>query len=155
MRRLTIAYAGISKALAAVRLELEQYGHVTGDEAIDLLIEDGSQPLAAHCCEAPRVSLRLAIGPVTECGLPALQLRGYDRARQLLAVLDLDEEPSGNGQRLRQYATTALTQWVALQISGFSRDPAYFRPAATANDWPEEGLQALETLAVVHRFVAA
>ena len=152
MRRLTIAFAGVSKALAAVRLELERYGHVAGDEAVDLLIEDGSQPLPAHSCEATRISLRLGIGPVSDCGLPPLQLRGYDRAQQLLGALDLAEEPSGNGQRLHQHATIALTDWVALQVSGFSRDPDYFRADATANDWPEEGLQALEALAFVHRF---
>lgn len=150
MRRLTIAFAGISKALAALRLELEQYGHVAGDEAVDLLIEDGSQPVPAHRCEAPRISLRLGVGPVAECGLPALQLRSYDNARHLLATLDLAAHPSGNGQCLRQQAIAVLTEWVALQVSGFSRDPEHFREGATANDWPEKGLQALDALAFVH-----
>lgn len=152
MRRLTITYVGISKALEAVRLELEQYGHVTGTEALDLLIEDGTQPSPTHDCDVRVMSLRLGIGPVTECGLPAMQLRCYDRARRLLSALELAEEPSGNGQRLRQQTMIALTEWVALQVSGFSRDPAYFRIETRANDWPEEGLQALEALAFMHRF---
>jgi len=47
MRRLTIGWRGTSTALAATRRVLEEYGHASADEAIDLWIEDGSssQPL--------------------------------------------------------------------------------------------------------------
>ncbi|AUG05173.1 amino acid adenylation domain-containing protein [Pseudomonas sp. S09G 359] len=152
MRRLKIGWSGVSSALGAIRHELEQYGHLAGDEASDLLIDDGSQPLATHTNPLPRLSLRVGIGALTHCGLPALQLRAYEQGGQLVAVLDIADEPSGNGQRLRQQVTHALVEWVALHVSSFSRDPGYFSARAHANDWPEQGLQALEALAFQHRF---
>ena len=79
-------------------------------------------------------------------------MRAYDRERQLLAVLDVTDEPSGNGQRLRQQGTNALAEWIALHVIGFSRATGYFSIRAVANDWPEQGLQALEALAFEHRF---
>ena len=45
MRRLQIEWRGTGNALAALRQELEQYGHVAGTGSVDLVIEDGSQPL--------------------------------------------------------------------------------------------------------------
>jgi len=152
MRCLTIGWSGISSALGAVRDELEQYGHRSGDEAIDLLIEDGSQSLPTCTGENPWLSLRVGIGPTSHCGLPGLQLRAYDRGRQLLAVMDIVDEPSGNGQRLRRQVTQTLVEWVALHVSGFSRDPVYFSARTQPNDWPEQGLQALDALAFLHRF---
>lgn len=152
MRRLRVGWSGASTALGAIRQLLEQYGHLTSDEAIDLLIEDGSQPLPTDADQAAWLSLRMGIGPITDHGLPALQLRAYDRERQLLAVLDVTDEPSGNGQRLRQQVTNALAEWVALHVSGFSRATGYFSIRAVANDWPEQGLQTLEALAFEHRF---
>lgn len=98
MRCLTIGWLGTSKALGAIRPVLEQYGHVSGDKNIDLWIEDGSLPLPDDVGKASCISLRLGVGPVTDCGLPLLQLRAYDRERRLSAVLDIAEEPSGNGQ---------------------------------------------------------
>ncbi|WP_460062228.1 amino acid adenylation domain-containing protein [Pseudomonas sp. H2_H09] len=152
MRRLTIGWRGTSKALGAIRPVLEQYGHVSADEAIDLWLEDGSLPLPDEVGEAACIRLRLGVGPESGCGLPALQLRAYDRGQRLCAVLNIAEEPSGNGQRLRQQVTGALVDWVALHVSGFSRDPGY-RPLSTvATDWPEQGLQGLEALAFMHRF---
>lgn len=152
MRRLTIGWFGISHALDALRLELEQYGHLSGHDATDLVIEDGSASLPAHLAAAPRISLRLGEGPLTEYGLPRLQLRAYDAGQRWGVVLDLAEEPSGNGQRLRLRAVTALVEWGAALVSGFARDPEYFPAGAGANAWPEHGLQRLEALAFVHRF---
>ncbi|NVZ23831.1 non-ribosomal peptide synthetase [Pseudomonas costantinii] len=152
MRRLTIGWNGTSNALEAVKKALEQYGHKTGTEALDVFIEDGSQPLLTHFQETQWISLRLGIGPVAECGLPSLQLRCYDHNRRVLAVKDVAEEPSGNGQQLRRQATNALVEWISLLVSSFSRDPDFFAAKNTANAWPEQGLQALDTLAFLHRF---
>ncbi|MBW8130788.1 MULTISPECIES: amino acid adenylation domain-containing protein [Pseudomonas] len=152
MRRLTIGFAGTSSALGAIRQALEQYGHALSDEGIDLLIDDGSQSLRAPADRLLVFSLRLGVGPITEYGLPALQLRAYGPDRRLSAVLGITGEPSGNGQRLRQRVTHALVEWVALHVSGFSRDTGYFSVHAAANEWPEQGLDALDALAFVHRF---
>ena len=152
MRRLSIGWTGTSIALDASRQELEQHGHVSGDEAIDLWIEDGSQSLPLLPEQIPVLSLRLGVGPITDCGLPALQLRAYGRERRLLAVLNIADEPSGNGQRLRRQVSSALVEWVALHVSGFARDPGYFSTTEVADDWPEQGLQWLEALAFLHRF---
>ena len=152
MRCLTIGWVGVSQALDRVKQALEQYGHRSGEEAVDLVVEDGSQPLPKHLAEVAHISLRLGIGPLTEHGLPALQLRGYDRNRHVLAVLELAAEPSGNGQRLRLQATQVLAEWVALQVSRFARDPEYLPPEAQANAWPEQDLLRLDVLAFEHRF---
>lgn len=152
MRRLQIEWRGASKALEALKQELEQYGHVAGTGSLDLVIDDGSQPLPPSPTSAPWLSLRVGVGPLREHGLPLLQLRCYDRERRLLAVQDVAQEPSGNGQRLRQQATDALVECAALLVCGFSRDPAYFSATATANAWPEQGLQELDALAFMHRF---
>jgi len=152
MRRLQIEWRGTTNALAALKQELEQYGHVAGAGSVDLVIEDGSQPLPPSPASAPWLSLRVGIGPLCEHGLPSLQLRCYDRERRLLTVHDVAQEPSGNGQRLRQQATNAVVEWAALLVCGFSRDPAYFSATAAANAWPEQGLQELDALAFMHRF---
>lgn len=152
MRRLQIEWRGTSKALEALKQELEQYGHVAGTGSVDLVIDDGSQRLPPSPTSAPWLSLRVGVGPLREHGLPLLQLRCYDRERRLLAVQDVAEEPSGNGQRLRQQATDGLVECTALLVCGFSRDPAYFSATATANAWPEQSLQELDALAFMHRF---
>lgn len=152
MRYLTIGWVGVSQALDNVKRMLEQYGHGSGDENADLVVDDGSLPVPTRLADAPRISLRLGIGPLTEHGLPTVQLRGYDRNRRVLAALDLAEEPSGNGQRLRLQATHVLAEWVALHISRFARDPAYLPPASCTNSWPEQGMQELEAMAYLHRF---
>jgi amino acid adenylation domain-containing protein/thioester reductase-like protein len=131
---------------------LEQYGHLTATESLDVLIEDGSQPPLTYTDKTQWLSLRLGIGPVSEHGLPTLQLRCYDHNRRVLAIQDIAEEPSGNGQQLRRHATNALVEWVALLISGFSRDAGFFAATATPNAWPEQGLQGLDALAFEHRF---
>ncbi|WP_426136629.1 amino acid adenylation domain-containing protein [Pseudomonas sp. PWP3-1b2] len=152
MRRLTIGWSGTSHALEAIRQALAAYGHISANEALDLLIEDGSQALSAPHGQAQRLSLRVAIGPMSEYGLPSLQLRCYDRDHRVLAVQDLAEEPSGNGQHLCRGATRVLVEWVAMLVSGFSRDANAFTAEATANAWPEQGLQGLDALAYLHRF---
>lgn len=108
MRRLRIGWVGTSKALQAVRQLVEQYGHPGTHESTDLVIEDASLTLPAHLAQVPRISLRLGVGPLTEHGLPTLQLRCYDRCQRLMATQELPEEPSGNGQRLRQQASDTL-----------------------------------------------
>ncbi|PRA30153.1 amino acid adenylation domain-containing protein [Pseudomonas poae] len=152
MRRLVIGWFGTSVAMDAIKERLEQYGHVSGDDAADLWIEDGSQKSPPALGQSLWVRLRLGLGPTTDSGLPTLQLRAYDQNQRVYAVLDIIEEPSGNGQRLRHQVTDTLVEWVALHVSGFSRDSDYFTASAVANDWPEKGLHELEALAFVHRF---
>ncbi|WP_119738370.1 amino acid adenylation domain-containing protein [Pseudomonas sp. Larv2_ips] len=152
MRRLNMGWSGTSKALEAIRQTLEQYGHVTVTDSLDVMIEDGSQPLRVPADNTQRISLRLGIGPVSEHGLPAVQLRCYDQTRRVLAICDIPEEPSGNGERLRRHATNALVEWVASLVSQFSRDPTFFSATTVANAWPEQGLHGLEGLAFLHRF---
>jgi len=156
MRRLKIALIGTSRALKAIREALEPYGHellpMTVRQDVDLLIEDASQSVPAGFLATAWMSLRLGIGPVTDCGLPALQFRGYDSVRRLLTTLDVTGDPCGNGQRLRQRAVTRLAEWVALHVSGFSRDAGYFSRTSTAHDYQEYGLQGLDSLAYLHRY---
>ncbi|MFO2466567.1 amino acid adenylation domain-containing protein [Pseudomonas sp. 15FMM2] len=154
MRRLEIMLAGSSPALAAVRQGLEPFGHglsATMPQA-DLLIEDASQLVSPAPNQATWMSLRLAIGPMIECGLPLLQFRCYDRTQQLVAVLDVTPEPCGNGQRLRRKAIRRLVEWVARHVSGFSRQAGYFSQTVTASVFPEQSLHGLEDLAYLHRF---
>ncbi|MGB3123013.1 MAG: amino acid adenylation domain-containing protein [Pseudomonas sp.] len=152
MRRLTIGWSGTSRALEALKKGLACYGHVFATEALDLLIEDGSHAPLPHTGEAQRLSLRLGLGPMSEYGLPALQLRCHGPDHRVLAVQDIAEEPSGNGQRLCQQATSALVEWVSWLVSGFSRDAHFFTADTLANAWPEQGLRGLDALAFEHRF---
>ncbi|NWE39007.1 non-ribosomal peptide synthetase [Pseudomonas yamanorum] len=156
MRRLKIGLAGCSAALKEVGLTLEQYGHESvqaGEEkGVDLLIDDGSESIPPGLAYTALMSLRLGLGAPTDSGLPTLQLRCYASPHRLLATLDIAGEPSGNGQRLRQQAISRLVEWVAQHVSGLSRDAGYFSQAAVACDAPEHGLQALESLAYLHRF---
>lgn len=152
MRCLTIGWVGSSNALEATKQVLEQYGHRSEGPTPDLVLDDGSQPLPLHLAHTPRISLRLGVGPLSDNGLPALQLRSYDRQQRLMGTLELDDEPSGNGQRLRLQVTRTLVEWAASQVSAFARDPEYFCTGGCANAWPEQGLQTLEALAFLHRF---
>lgn len=70
MRRLTIGWRGTSKALGAIRPVLEQYGHVSADEAIDLWLEDGSLPLPDEVGEAACIRLRLGLARKVAVGCP-------------------------------------------------------------------------------------
>ncbi|WP_448653496.1 amino acid adenylation domain-containing protein [Pseudomonas fluorescens] len=152
MRRLAIGWSGTSDALEALKKTLEEYGHITATQSLDVVIEDGSQPPLTQTDTTQWIRLRLGIGPVSEQGLPLLQLRCYDQEQRVLAVQDIAEEPSGNGQQLRRQATSALVEWAASLVSGYSRDADFFAVTATANAWPEQGLQGLDALAFVHRF---
>ncbi len=152
MRCLTLGWGGTSNALACIRQELEAHGHVSGSDAPDLWIEDGGHSLSSPGADVPWLSLRLGIGPLTDGGLPGLQLRAYERDQGLLATLDIADEPSGNGQQLRRRVTRTVVEWVALHVSGLSRGAGYFSAGAVANDWPEQGLHAIEALAFLHRF---
>lgn len=152
MRRLTIEWLGVSSALNAIRQAVEQCGHQAGSGHADLIIEDGSEALPERVAETARLSVRVAVGPLTECGLPALQFRCYDRHQRLLGTLDPAQEASGNGQRLRVNAMDALAEWAALHVSDFARDPTCASTTASANTWPQTCLHALEALAFLHRF---
>jgi amino acid adenylation domain-containing protein/thioester reductase-like protein len=156
MRRLKIGLTGSSAALNEISKTLAQYGHglVRAQDVthVDLLIDDGSEEVPPGLACTALMSLRLSRGALTDCGLPALQFRCYARSRRLLATLDVAGEACGNGQRLRQQAVSDLVEWVAQQVSGFSRDPSYFSQTTVASDDPEHSLQALASLAYLHRF---
>ncbi|MFC6298944.1 amino acid adenylation domain-containing protein [Pseudomonas sp. CCM 7893] len=156
MRRLRIVLIGTSRALKEIREALEPYGHellsMTVWQDVDLLIEDASQPVPAGFIATAWMSLRLGIGSVTDCGLPALQFRGYDKEHRLLATLEVTADACGNGQRLRQRAVARLAEWVALHVSGLSRDAGYFSRTSTAHDYQEHDLQRLDSLAYLHRY---
>lgn len=156
MRRLKIVLVGVSSALNEVRQALEQYGHAVVPVGVfadsDLLIEDGSRDLPPGLNATACMRLRVGIGLLADCALPPLQLRCYAREGQLLATLDVTGEASGNGQRLRRHALACLVDWVAQQVSGFSRDADYFAQTAIASADPEQGLQGLDVLAYRHRY---
>ena len=154
MRRLGIRLLGTSAALDELRQALAPYGHELAAQApaIDLLIEDGSQPVVQDLASVAVMSLRLSIGAMSEWGLPVLQIRCYDRLQQLLAVLDIAPPSCGNGQQLRRQAIARLIEWVALQVSGFSRNPGHFAQRASASTVPEQSLEGLDGLAYLHRF---
>lgn len=144
MRRLGIRPVGTSTALHELTQALEPYGHDLGaqEPAIDLLIEDGTQPVAQDSPGMVVMSLRLAIGPLSECGLPALQIRCYDRVSQLLAVLDVAPPACGNGQQLRRQAVTQLVEWIVRQVSGFARNPGHFAQRASASPFQSKACKA-------------
>jgi len=156
MRHLKIGLTGSSAALNEISEALAQYGHglvrVRDIARVDLLIDDGSEEVPPGLTCTALMSLRVGMGTLTDCGLPTLQFRCYDHSRRLLATLDVADEACGNGQRWRQQAVRDLVEWVAQQVSGFSRDPGYFSQTAVASDDPEHSLQALASLAYLHRF---
>jgi amino acid adenylation domain-containing protein/thioester reductase-like protein len=156
MRHLKIGLTGSSAALNEISEALAQFGHglvrVQDIARVDLLIDDGSEEVPPGLTCTALMSLRVGMGTLTDCGLPTLQFRCYDHSRRLLATLDVADEACGNGQRWRQQAVRDLVEWVAQQVSGFSRDPGYFSQTAVASDDPEHGLQALASLSYLHRF---
>ncbi|UVH49003.1 amino acid adenylation domain-containing protein [Pseudomonas sp. CBSPBW29] len=156
MRHLKIGLTGSSAALNEISEALAQFGHglvrVQDIARVDLLIDDGSEEVPPGLTCTALMSLRVGMGTLTDCGLPTLQFRCYDHSRRLLATLDVADEACGNGQRWRQQAVSDLVEWVAQQVSGFSRDPGYFSQTAVASDDPEHGLQALASLSYLHRF---
>jgi amino acid adenylation domain-containing protein/thioester reductase-like protein len=156
MRHLKIGLTGSSAALNEISEALAQYGHglvrARDIARVDLLIDDGSEEVPPGLTCTALMSLRVGMGTLTDCGLPTLQFRCYDHSRRLLATLDVADEACGNGQRWRQQAVSDLVEWVAQQVSGFSRDPGYFSQTTVASNDPEHSLQALASLAYLHRF---
>ncbi|UQS15240.1 amino acid adenylation domain-containing protein [Pseudomonas sp. HS6] len=158
MRRLDILLMGRSQALTDLAQELEQHGHSLLTEAapsMDLVIDDGS--LAPQRYGAtPHMILRLGISPTGVGGLPVLDLLCLCNST-LLSRVPIADEPSGNGQALRQRTLAQVVDEVALLVSRFSRDAEYFQHAETARapDFEQvENLLFLDHLAYVHRFNA-
>ncbi|WP_274643352.1 non-ribosomal peptide synthetase [Pseudomonas serbica] len=161
MRRLDILLVGPSRALDDLALELEQQGHeptrVTAlDEQPpkypDLVIDDASLDVPAFK-DAPRLTLQLGIDPPGASSLPLLDLLCIVGST-LLTRVPIADEPSGNGQALRQRAVAELVDHVALLVSRFARDAMYFRPdeaTASAHMGAVESLVFLDSLAFVHR----
>ncbi|WP_248744652.1 MULTISPECIES: amino acid adenylation domain-containing protein [unclassified Pseudomonas] len=158
MRRLDILLTGRSQALTDLALELEQHGHSLLSEAapsMDLVIDDGSLAPQDHGT-TPHLTLRLGIGATGVGGLPVLDLLCLCDST-LLSRVPIADEPSGNGQALRQRTLALVVDEVALLVSRFSRDDEYFQHATTARapDFEQvESLLFLDSLAYVHRFNA-
>ncbi|RIJ09157.1 amino acid adenylation domain-containing protein [Pseudomonas sp. 91RF] len=158
MRRLDILLKGRSQALTDLALELEQHGHSLLPEAapsMDLVIDDGSLA-PQNYGTTPHLTLRLGIGATGVGGLPVLDLLCL-RNSTLLSRVPIADEPSGNGQALRQRTLALVVDEVALLVSRFSRDAEYFQHATTARatDFEQvENLVFLDHLAYVHRFNA-
>lgn len=158
MRRLDILLMGRSQALTDLALELEQHGHSLLSEAVpsmDLVIDDGSLA-PQNYGTTPLLTLRLGIGATGVGGLPVLDLLCLCDST-LLSRVPIADEPSGNGQALRQRTLALVVDEVALLVSRFSRDAEYFQHATTARapDFEQvENLLFLDSLAYVHRFNA-
>jgi amino acid adenylation domain-containing protein/thioester reductase-like protein len=161
MRRFDILLVGQSQALDDLALELEQQGHAatrltaldeTAPRHPDLVIDDASLD-GAGCIYAPRLTLQLGIDLPGASGLPSLDLL-CTVGSTLLTRSPIADEPSGNGQALRQRAVTELVDHVALLVSRYSRDPEYFLLAeatAAAHLGRVENLLFLDSLAFVHQ----
>ncbi|MDI2146214.1 MULTISPECIES: amino acid adenylation domain-containing protein [unclassified Pseudomonas] len=158
MRRLDILLRGRSQALTDLAQELEQHGHSLLTEtapSMDLAIDDGSLAPQDYGT-SPHLTLRLGIGATGAGGLPVLDLLCFCNST-LLSRVPIADEPSGNGQVLRQRTLALVVDEVALLVSRFSRDAEYFQHAATARapDFEQiENLQFLDSLAYVHRLNA-
>ncbi|WP_438300302.1 amino acid adenylation domain-containing protein [Pseudomonas sp. NMS19W] len=158
MRRLDILLKGRSQALTDLALELEQHGHSLLSEAapsMDLVIDDGSLAPQGYGV-TPHLTLRLGIGATGAGALPVLDLLCLCNST-LLSRVPIADEPSGNGQALRQRTLALVVDEVALLVSRFSRDAEYFQHATTARapDFEQvENLLFIDSLAYVHRFNA-
>ncbi|MHB2245372.1 amino acid adenylation domain-containing protein [Pseudomonas fitomaticsae] len=158
MRRLDILLRGRSQALTDLAQELEQHGHSLLTQAapsVDLVIDDGSLAPQDHGA-TPYLTLRLGIGATGVGSLPVLDLLCLCNST-LLSRVPIADEPSGNGQALRQRTLAQVVDEVALLVSRFSRDAEYFQHAETARapDFEQvENLLFLDSLAYVHRLNA-
>ncbi|UDI93103.1 non-ribosomal peptide synthetase [Pseudomonas sp. IAC-BECa141] len=158
MRRLDILLRGRSQALTDLAHELEQHGHSLLTEtapSMDLVIDDGSLAPQDYGV-TPLLTLCLGIGATGAGGLPVLDLLCLCHST-LLSRVPIADEPSGNGQALRQRTLAQVVDEVALLVSRFSRDAEYFQHATTARapDFEQvENLLFLDSLAYVHRFNA-
>jgi len=157
MKRLDILLTGASQAMNDLARELEQHGHAVTRSgatpaAVDLIIDDGFIG-AGDFCAIPHLHLRLGVAAQADGGLPTLDLLCF-LGSSLISRVPIGDEPSGNGQSLRQRALVHVVDEVALLVSRFSRDADYFRhaPALTAPDFERlEDLLFLDKLAYVHR----
>lgn len=159
MRRLDIVLIGHSQALTDLAQELEQHGHslvrlvAIGEQTlgnVDLLIDDASVALS-DVGDVPRLTLQLGVSG--EAGLPTLDLL-CSYGPSLFSRVPIADEASGNGQALRRRTVAELVDHVALLVSRFSRDDAYFssaEPATPAHFVRVENLLFLEGLAFVHQ----
>ncbi|POA39372.1 non-ribosomal peptide synthetase [Pseudomonas sp. GW456-12-1-14-TSB6] len=158
MRRLDIFLRGRSQALTDLAQELEQHGHSLLTEvapSVDLVIDDGSLAPQDYGTTA-QLNLRLGIGATGIGGLPVLDLLCLCNST-LLSRVPIADEPSGNGQALRQRTLAQVVDEVALLVSRFSRDAEYFQhaTAARAPDFElVENLLFLDSLAYIHRLNA-
>lgn len=157
MKRLDILLTGASQAMTDLARELEQHGHAVTRSgatpaAVDLIIDDGFIG-AGDFCAIPHLHLRLGVAAQADGGLPTLDLLCF-LGSSLISRVPIGDEPSGNGQSLRQRALVHVVDEVALLVSRFSRDADYFRhaPALSAPDFERlEDLLFLDKLAYVHR----
>ncbi|HWH86252.1 MAG TPA: non-ribosomal peptide synthetase [Pseudomonas sp.] len=157
MKRLDILLTGASQAMTDLALELEQHGHAltrsgATQATMDLIIDDGFIA-AGDFCSIPHLHLRLGVAAQHHGGLPTLDLLCF-LGSSLISRVPIGDEPSGNGQALRQRALAHVVDEVALLVSRFSRDADYFRHAAalTSPDFERlEDLLFLDKLAYVHR----
>ncbi|MNB79461.1 Linear gramicidin synthase subunit D [compost metagenome] len=157
MKRLDILLIGASQAMTDLAQELEQHGHslqrsAAGAATVDLIIDDGFIG-AGDFCSIPHLHLRLGVGVQSHAGLPTLDLLCF-LGSSLISRVPIGDEPSGNGQALRQRVLTQVVDEVALLVSRFSRDADYLQQAAsvTAPDFERmENLLFLDSLAYVHR----
>ncbi|RON83267.1 amino acid adenylation domain-containing protein [Pseudomonas fluorescens] len=157
MKRLDILLIGTSQAMTDLAQELEQHGHAlqrsaAGASTMDLIIDDGFIG-AGDFCSIPHLHLRLGVGVQSAAGLPTLDLLCF-LGSSLISRVPIGDEPSGNGQALRQRVLTQVVDEVALLVSRLSRDADYLQQAApvTAPDFERmENLLFLDSLAYVHR----
>ncbi len=157
MKRLDILLTGASQAMTDLARELEQHGHAltrrgATQAAVDLIIDDGFIA-AGDFCAIPHLHLRLGVAAQEHGGLPTLDLLCF-LGSSLISRVPIGDEPSGNGQSLRQRALAHVVDEVALLVSRFSRDTDYLRhaPALKARDFERlEDLLFLDKLAYVHR----
>ncbi|QXI15601.1 amino acid adenylation domain-containing protein [Pseudomonas hamedanensis] len=158
MKRLDIVLTGTSQAMTDLAQELQQHGHsirrsAAAPSAVDLIIDDGFIA-AGDGCAIPHLHLRLGVAARSSGGLPSLDLLCF-LGSSLISRVPMADEPSGNGQALRQRVLAQVVDEVTLLVSRFSRDPDALRhaPALTAPDFERmEDLLFLDSLAYVHRF---
>lgn len=157
MKRLDILLIGASQAMTDLAQELEQHGHSlrrsgVAASTVDLIIDDGFIG-AGDFCAIPHLHLRLGVGALSAAGLPTLDLLCF-LGSSLISRVPIGDEPSGNGQTLRQRVLTQVVDEVALLVSRISRDADYLQQVApvTAPDFERmENLLFLDSLAYVHR----
>jgi len=166
MKQLTIWLLGRGELLRALNEELTAFGHtcvpqtapvtILPAQPLDVMIEDGSLPLAASYRRdlgaATQIALEVTTGAIDEGGLPEVALAA--RASQaLLLYSQVVVDHAGNGRVLHEHA---LAQWVpalAELVAEFARDGA----AGALPDREQVdargslGMLAFDTIAYRHR----